>query len=328
MSSAFAAWWLALPVVLLPIWWHREKRQRLKAEFLATARFLPAAPPQQQRVWVWVERLLLLIRCLLLLGVIAWLADVALAWRGDTVLLTRGTDPAWVVAQVQQARMQDARRLELPDGDALQWLAAHEREWKAEARWLLLASGDAVPMAAEAPKLAHQLELRVQPRPLSSEPVQRHIVIASERAAEWRALFKAYESAGQGRDRYVLDEAPNDKTELIVWDRPTPPDARWQAPLWWATERSSLKAKEGAGRAVLAVDEAALQDIAAARSLYQRWQARQRVPEPYAAPSMTLQAAPGATPALLPIGALHGWLAPLLALLFALERGLAHVRRR
>jgi hypothetical protein len=89
-----------------------------------------------------------------------------------------------------------------------------------------------------------------------------------------------------------------------------------------------LKKKEGARAAVLSVDAAALQDIDAARSLYQRWQALAQAPEAYAAPSMMLQAAAGATPALLPIGALHAWLAPLLALLFALERGLAHVRRR
>ncbi len=325
MTSAFAAWWWALPVLLLPIWWHREKRQRLKTELLATARFLPAAPPQQQRVWVWVERLLLLVRCLLLLGVIAWLADLAFAWRGDTVLLTRGTDPAWAEAQIEQAKMKDARRLELPEGDALQWLAAHEREWKREARWLLLARGEAVPMAAEVPKLAHKLELRVQAQPMSSEKQERHVVIASERAAEWRALFKAYESAGQGRDRYVVDEAPNDKTELLVWDKAEVPDARWQAPLWWATERSSLK--QGARGAVLAVDAAALQDLDAARLLYQRWQASRGEPAPYAAPTMLLEASAKA-PALQPIGALHGWLAPLLALLFALERGLAHVRRR
>ena len=36
-------WWFALPVLLLPIWWHRQKRERVKALPLATARFLPRA---------------------------------------------------------------------------------------------------------------------------------------------------------------------------------------------------------------------------------------------------------------------------------------------
>lgn len=304
MSSAFAWWWWALPVLLLPIWWHREKRQRLSAEPLATARFLPKAPPQQMRVWAWVDRFLLLLRCLLLVGVIAWLADVALPWRGDTVLVSRSVDPAWAEAQVKEAGLSDARHLKLPDEDALTWLVAHEREWKADARLLLLASGDAVPMGPEAPKLAHKLDLRVQPAVIPTTTIERHVLIASDRAAEWRSLFKAFESAGQGRDRYVIDETPNDKTELIVWDKAGAPDARWKAPLWWR-------------------NQAPPQNLEAARALYASWQPQQ----PYAAPSMKLAAA-SASPALLPIGALHDWLAPLLVLLFGLERLLAHVRRR
>lgn len=304
MSSAFAWWWWALPVLLLPIWWHREKRQRLSAEPLATARFLPKAPPQQMRVWAWVDRLLLLLRCLLLVGVLAWLADVAVPWRGDTVLLSPGIDPAWAEAQVKEAGLSDAGRLSLSDADALTWLVAHEREWTADARLLLLASGDAVPMAAQAPRLAHQLDLRVQPVAMPATTLERHVVIVSERAAEWRSLFKAFESAGQGRDRYVFDETPTERTELIVWDKSGEPDARWRAPLWWR-------------------NQAPPQDLDAARALYAEWRPQQ----PYAAPSMKL-AASNTTPALLPIGALHGWLAPLLVLLFGLERLLAHVRRR
>jgi len=304
MTSAFALWWWALPAVLLPIWWHREKRQRLRAEPLATARFLPKAPPQQKRVWAWVERLLLLLRCLLLIGVIAWLADVAFPWRGDTVIVSRDVDATWAEAQIKEAGFSEARRLSLPDEDALTWLVAHEREWKSDARLLLLASGDAVPMAARAPTLAHQLDLRVQPGVIPATSIERHVVIVSERGAEWRSVFKAFESAGQGRDRYVIDEVPNNKTELIVWDKDGAPDSRWQAPLWWR-------------------NVAPPQDLAAARALYARWQPQQ----PYAAPSMKLAAA-NASPALLPVGALQDWLAPLLALLFGLERLLAHVRRR
>ena len=43
-------WWLALPILLLPIWWHRQKRESVQAVPLATARFLPAADPRQGRV--------------------------------------------------------------------------------------------------------------------------------------------------------------------------------------------------------------------------------------------------------------------------------------
>ena len=31
-------WWFALPILLLPIWWHRRKREQHKAELLATSR--------------------------------------------------------------------------------------------------------------------------------------------------------------------------------------------------------------------------------------------------------------------------------------------------
>ena len=70
-------WWLTLPVLLLPVWWHRQKRERIKAMPLATARFLPRAEPQQLRVWRWTERLLLVVRCLLLVAVMAVAATLA-----------------------------------------------------------------------------------------------------------------------------------------------------------------------------------------------------------------------------------------------------------
>ena len=57
-------WWFALPVLLLPIWWHRQKKERTNVAMLATARFLPATSPEQQRVWRWVHVTLLLLRCL------------------------------------------------------------------------------------------------------------------------------------------------------------------------------------------------------------------------------------------------------------------------
>ncbi|MGO4479992.1 BatA domain-containing protein, partial [Massilia sp. 2TAF26] len=124
MASLQPLWWFALPVLLLPIWWHMQKRERVKTELLATARFLPAAAPQQQRVPRWIELLLLVLRLLLLITLIAWLAVTTIPWRGDTVLIEaplESSEPAWVVQQVAAAGMTQAARLPLP-ADALSWL--------------------------------------------------------------------------------------------------------------------------------------------------------------------------------------------------------------
>ncbi|UUZ51153.1 hypothetical protein LP420_17430 [Massilia sp. B-10] len=120
-------WWLALPVLLLPVWWHRQKRERAAVKPLATARFLPRTNPLHQRVWRWHDRSLLLLRCLLLATVIAWLADLALPWRGDAVLVAPGTDAAWAANQIREAGFSSASRMNLPSRDAFGWLAQHER---------------------------------------------------------------------------------------------------------------------------------------------------------------------------------------------------------
>jgi hypothetical protein len=124
MLSYFPLWLLALPVLLLPVWWHRQKRQRIKAEPLATARFLPSAPPEQLRVWQWRDRILLLVRCLLLAALVAWLALVVFPWRGDTVLLDSGLDPAWAEQQIAAAGMAGAHRITLDEIGALERTAA------------------------------------------------------------------------------------------------------------------------------------------------------------------------------------------------------------
>ncbi len=350
MSSAYVTWWLVLPVLLLPIWWHRQKRQRTQAVPLATARFLPAAAPQQLRVWQWVDRTLLLLRLLLLLGLIAWLADVAVPWRGDTVFVGAHTDPARAETQIQAAGLGAARRSPLPDADPLAWLAVHEREWRAEARLAIVATGDTVPMPAHAPVLSHRVDLLLQPSPPSMAPIPRHVVIASTRPAAWRALFAAFDSAGLGRERHVLSSEPNAQTDLIVWDRAGTPDPAWRAPLWWAVQPAAFPelalAREAGGLRVAdaargrvwaqarwPVDEA--DPLAAARALFENRDGLRRDPLPFATPTMTLaagtapstDAATGAghplmatlmTPLMAPL------LAPLLALLFALERALAH----
>jgi len=107
-------WWLALSTLLLPIWWHRKKRVQLKAEPLATARFLPATQPKQMRVWRWSDVSLLVLRCLLLACAIAWLADPVFPWRGNTVVVAQGSDQQWVEREVNAAGFGQAARLPLP----------------------------------------------------------------------------------------------------------------------------------------------------------------------------------------------------------------------
>ena len=48
--NGMSLWWWTLPVVLLPILWHRQKREQTKTSLLASARFLPAAEPKMRRV--------------------------------------------------------------------------------------------------------------------------------------------------------------------------------------------------------------------------------------------------------------------------------------
>jgi hypothetical protein len=318
-------WWLAMPVLLLPIWWHRQKRERSNAQPLATARFLPRADPQQQRVWRWTDRLLLLVRCLLLAGVIALLADVTLPWRGDTVLVAPGTDAAWLDRQVTDAGFSGAARITV--ADPLGYLALHEREWKASAR--LLVAGN-VPMPALRPQFRHKVELRTLAAPL---PASEHrVAVVSKRAPQWRVLFAALD----GPQKFVVTDTADAKSELIIWDVAEAPPAGLHAPLWWVGDDSafpelrSARAVDGMryadsarGRLWSATLPA---DASAARSLFETWQRLHYAPVPYTAPSQsiaasTVQTAPAA-------GALRDILLMALAALFALERILAHASRR
>jgi hypothetical protein len=224
-----ALWWLALPLLLLPILWHRQKRERVTATLLATARFLPRADPQQRRVWQWVDRVLLLVRCLLLATLIAWLADLALPWRGDTVLVVAGTDAAWAAREIDAAGFKGAQRIEPGSADAIAWFTAREREWRADARVLVIGGQ---PMAATMPGLRHALELRT----VAPAEVKRdvHVAIAGKRADQWRALFAAID----GPVRYLVDEAPSARAGSALFEAPetAPRDAaaaralieRWQ----------------------------------------------------------------------------------------------------
>ncbi|MEW6024166.1 MAG: BatA domain-containing protein [Pseudomonadota bacterium] len=323
-------WWLALPTLLLPIWWHRKKRVQVAAEPMATARFLPRTEPRQMRVWRWADVILLIVRCLLLACLIAWLADPVLPWRGNTVVVAEGTDARWAEQQVQGAGFGDAARLSLPAAGALAWVRSHEREWKPDARLLVL--GD-IPMPATPPQFRHALDLRTLAKPGAAGEV--HVAVVGERAGEWQRMFAAL----NGPLRAVVDAAPGAKTELIVWDKPEAPPASMRAPLWWIADASAFPelakaptvdgiryADSPRGR-LWTSDAWPPSDAAAARRVLETWRSLHYAPLPYTAPSQSFAASP--TPAATHAdGALRGILMWALVALFALERMVTHARRR
>jgi hypothetical protein len=325
-----ALWWFALPILLLPIWWHRRKRVQNKAAPMATARFLPRTEPRQTRVWRWSDPLLLLVRCLLLAVLIAWLADPVYPWRGDTVVVTAGADPAWVERAATQAGLAQAERVTLPPAQALSWLHTHEREWQADARLLVL--GD-VPMPAARPVFGRQVEVRTQP--VAPAKVAHHVYIASDRAQQWRRMF----AASEGPDKVVIDATPGPATTLIVWDRHEAPPASLRASLWWVTDPSAFpelaKARALDGLRYADSPRGRLwhhaawppQDVDAARALLENWQQLHVGPRPFTMQSQVFAATQGVS-APAPSGALRDALLAILVALFVLERSLTHARRR
>lgn len=322
-------WWLALPVLLLPVWWHRRKRERTEAAPLATARFLPRAEPQQRRVWHWAERLLLALRCLMLLCVVALLAGLSLPWRGDTVLVAPGTDPAWLEKQASEAGFAGARRMLLPASNPLGWLESHEREWRAGARLLVAGS---VPMPAVQPRFRHRVELRTTAAPFAKS--DHHVAVFSKRPGQWRALFAALD----GPQRYLVTDTPGVQAELIVWDLPDAAPAGMRAPLWWIGDTAAFPELRDAPSVdgVRYADSARgrlwtssawpPRDADAARNLFETWQQLHYAPVAYTVPSQVL--APTGSTATASESSLRGQLLLALAILFALERILAHARRR
>ncbi|MGJ7918162.1 BatA domain-containing protein [Massilia sp. LXY-6] len=327
-------WWWALPVLLLPILWHRQKREQTRAAPLATARFLPQSEPVQLRVWRWRDLLLLLLRCLLLAGLIALLADPVLPWRGDSVLVVPGTDPAFVGKQLREAGLAEARRIDLPGRDAYRWLHEHEREFAPQAHLLLV--GD-VAMPAALPRLRHAVTVRSQAA--LPAPFAHHVAVYSQRAGEWRKLFAAL---GEPQ-RYVFDEQAGAKTGLVIWDLPQSPPAGLRAPLWWVADASAfpelakVPQTDGLHGPVNALDSprgrlwsAAWlppRDAAEVRTMFDTWQRLHVGVAPHTAPPQA-PVVDARAPAGPDGGALRDALATALLVLFALERMLTHVRRR
>ncbi|WP_374583334.1 hypothetical protein [Pseudoduganella sp.] len=340
MTSMQPLWWFALPLLLLPVWWHMRKRERTRTDLLATARFLPAATPQQQRMLRWSDVPLLLARLALLLALIAWLAVLAMPWKGDTVFVAASVErSAWAEQQIQSAGMGGAERQPLPD-DAWHWLARHEHEWRPEARFLILApaTSAAAAMPALPPRLAHPVDLRIAPATPAAAaavpaaeraPRARHIVVVAPaaRMPQWQALFAAFGTAADGANRYILGDAPRPETELIVWDKADaapPPD--WKAQLWWRTGAAAGETHSPQGT-IWSAAQWPLQDIEAARALYERWQAATARPAPYPLPAQQFSAA-RQKPLPAPLARSPEWLALALLALFAIERILTHARRR
>lgn len=349
LFSITPAWWLALPLLLLPIWWHRQKRQRTRAKALATARFLPTAEPQQQRVWRWTERVLLVLRCLMLIALIALLADLVSPSRGDTVLVAEGMDKAWVAQEIQQAHMQQAQQLTFcaaascaplqlaKEQNILDWLATRESRWSKEARILILSNDSQVAMPAQQTQFNHQVELRLHAAAKKPEPEEHHITVVSKRAELWSALFKAYESAGLGNTRYLISNVPDAKTELIIWESAEVPNPAWRAAHWWLSDARSFPtvkmdksfgsipyADSAVGRIYLG--DWRITEESDARALYFLWQKMSAEPAPYFAYSQIFPVSEKKPP-LSTGGQWTSALGLLLALLFAIERSLSHARR-
>lgn len=323
-------WWFALPVLLLPIWWHRQKRERAASRPLATARFLPRTNPLSRRVWRWHDRTLLVLRCLLLATAIAWLADLALPWRGDAVLVAPGTDAAWAAKQINEAGFDKATRMPLPSIDAFGWLAQHEREWRPGARLMVVGP---VSMPASMPCLAHGVTVRAAPIPVAK--TEMRVAIVSKRAARWRAMFTAID----GPQRFVLQDVPDASSALIVWDVPEAPPAQLRAPLWWIGDQAAFPELKNAP----AVDGIRYADSArgrlwsspawpaadpeGARAQFEALQRLHRPPVAWPAPPQDIAAlAQVAAPQ--PAGALRYLMTIALLALFVLERMLTHAKRR
>lgn len=334
MTSMQPLWWFALPLLLLPVWWHMRKRERTRTDFLATARFLPTALPQQQRVLRWSDVPLLLARLALLLALIAWMAVLAMPWKGDTVFVVAALErSAWAEQQIAAAGMSSAARQPLPD-DAWNWLARNEHEWRPEARFLVLApasTSTSAAMPALPPRLAHATDLRIAPAapaPTAAPRERQVVVVASaDRLQHWQALFAAFSTAADGANRYALTDTPTSQTELIVWDNPAAePPAAWKAQLWWRTAAATAQTQSAQGL-IWTAPQWPLQDIDAARTLYERWQAATARPTAHTLPAQKFSAA-REKPLPTTLARSPEWLAIALLALFAIERTLTHVRRR
>ncbi|MFZ6799358.1 hypothetical protein [Undibacterium sp. Di24W] len=257
MSSMSAYWWLLLPLIILPIMWLRQKRESSLRQSLATAKFLAAASPHMVQVWRWQAWLLLILRCLLLLIAIAYLASIFMRWRGDTVLIASGSDSAWVEQQINASKMQDAKRMsfcaniscDIQSTQILYWLEQHQSWWKESARLLVLGDANQIRLNAQSPQLAQALEVKVRPpsnanKQEKTKPADHYIALHSDRAAAWQHMFTAFAAAGRADHNYVWQQAPDAQTELVIWDSTQAVPQNWKtnskAHLWWLSSSAGI----------------------------------------------------------------------------------------
>lgn len=246
-------WWLLLPVVGLPLWWHRQRRQTQKMHVLATAKFLSATSPQLLRVWRWRDLLLLLLRCLMLITMLAILVQPLWSWRGDTVFVGEHLDPQWVAAEIDKAGFKQAQRIsycpamacEIQTDHLLLWLEQEQAQWQTQARWLILAQDQQLAMSARVPQVGHTISVRIAPlaahQALGQIPADKQtlqVAIQTDRVDLWRRVFKLFELAGVENLQFNLTEKIQANTWLAIWDKQKEPDQNWHAPFIWRTAKT------------------------------------------------------------------------------------------
>lgn len=263
MTSMSAYWWLLLPLISLPILWLRQKRESSLRQSLATAKFLAAASPHMVQVWRWQEWLLLILRCLLLLIAIAYLASILLRWRGDTVLIAAGSDSAWVEQEINASNMQEAKRMsfcadlsserscDIQSTQILYWLEQHQSWWKKSARLLVLGDAGQIALNAQSPRLAQALDVKVSLPTKKREQDKskialedRYIALRSDRVTAWQHMFTAFAAAGNADQHYVWQQAPDARTDLVIWDSTQVVPQSWKtnatANLWWLSSGAGI----------------------------------------------------------------------------------------
>lgn len=351
-------WWLLLPVLGLPIWWHRQRRQTQQRRTLATTKFLPAAPPQLLRVWRWRDLLLLLLRCLMLLTMLAMLAGVVASWRGDTVFVAPHLDSQWLRKNLQETGFADAKQMtfcadaqcDISTDNLLLWMEQQQAQWRPDARWLVLAPVGTVRMNGQQPDLRHALTVRIAPP--SAKPTQSRsridVAINSSRMEQWRRLFAAFEAAGVGAYTFVLGDQVNNQTAIAIWDQATPMRSDWRAPLIWKTgaadkpvqtnvdaswnatlQELHITLNSHKGGQIWTVDQThdwPLQNVDGAKKLYEAWQSGYVAMLPMQTQQVKANTAAALSQSALDSAALTYCLY-LLLILFLIERSLAHVRR-
>lgn len=361
-------WWLLLPLLGLPIWWHRQRRHTQKIKTLATTKFLPSAPPQLLRVWRWRDILLLILRCLMLTTLLAILAGLFWSWRGDTVFIAKNLDAKWVQNTLQESGFEHAQKIiyctendqdsacEVHTHDLLFWLAQQQAQWQPQARWLVLATADQLPMSGTKPVLQHEVSIRIAPRDINkpTKKTQMFIAINSARMDEWRRLFSAFEAAGTANQTFILSEKYEPQAALVIWDQALPLDNKWIAPLIWQTVDKEISldknieistnpylkslqitdsiyknSQNEVWTQVWSVNRKTdwpLQGIEDAKKLFEAWQSVNSVGT--AMQSQTIKIDKHSRPSITAIETnLQNYLLSLFIILFAIERSLTHVRR-